>query len=443
LSLLNTKANTVASVSERSVYLRYNVIILTALGFSSGLPLALTGSTLQAWLFSEGIDLKTIGLFSLVGLPYSLKILWAPLVDYYVIPLLGRRRGWIFFAQCGLAVAIFTLGFLAWLAEKQEHSLHLEPGFLTGIGFITIAIAFLSATQDISIDAYRADILAPEERGAGAATTVLGYRLAMMTSGAFALVLSDHAPWSLVFGFLACTMALCVVATVLSKEPPAPTRLPRNLREAVIFPLRSYFKRHDALKILLFIVFFKLGDVLAGAMSTPFLLDLGFSRSDVGLVNKVFGLGSTIVGSLVGGALVAKMGLNRSLWVFAILQAISNFTFVVLAMAGKVYYLLILAVGVENFTGGMGTAGFVAFLMSLCEKEHSATQYAFFSGLMAVTRVIASAPTGALAAKVGWTMYYVLTILGAIPGLVLLSICVPWNDSIRLNDGMEKSTLKT
>jgi len=265
----------------------------------------------------------------------------------------------------------------------------------------------------------------------------------MMTSGAFALVLSDHAPWSLVFGFLTCTMALCVVATVLSKEPPAPTRLPRNLREAVIFPLRSYFKRHDALKILLYIVFFKLGDVLAGAMSTPFLLDLGFSRSDVGLVNKVFGLGSTIVGSLVGGALVAKMGLNRSLWVFAILQAISNFTFVVLAMAGKVYYLLILAVGVENFTGGMGTAGFVAFLMSLCEKEHSATQYAFFSSLMAVTRVIASAPTGALAAKVGWTMYYVLTILGAIPGLVLLSICVPWNDSIRLNDGMEKSTLKT
>ncbi|MEJ5300732.1 MAG: AmpG family muropeptide MFS transporter [Thermodesulforhabdaceae bacterium] len=418
-------------MNKWSVYLRYNVIIMTALGFSSGLPLPLTSSTLQAWLFSEGVDLKTIGFFSLVGLPYSIKIFWAPLVDYYVIPFLGRRRGWIFSTQGGLTALVFALGILAWLSEQKGTLFHIEPRLLTSVGIVTLAIAFLSATQDIAIDAYRADILSPEERGAGAATTVLGYRLAMMTSGAFALVLSDHVPWSIVFVVLGLIMILCMVATAFSKEPGAPSRLPKSLGEAVIFPLRSYFTRRNALLILFFIIFFKLGDVLAGAMSTPFLLDLGFSRSDVGLVNKAFGLGSTIVGSLVGGAVVARIGLNKSLWIFAFFQSISNLVFVCLAMAGKVYYLLVIAVGVENFTGGMGTAGFVAFLMSLCDKEHSATQYAFFSSLMAVTRVVASVPTGLIAAKVGWTMYYVLTIVGSVPGLILLSICVPWN-SVKL-----------
>lgn len=429
-------------MARDGIYLRYNVAILTALGFSSGLPLALTGSTLQAWLFSEGVNLGTIGLFALVGLPYSLKIIWAPLIDYYVVPIMGRRRGWIFLAQCGLALAIAVLGCLAWIISLKDISSHMKHGILTMVGIITFSIAFLSATQDIAIDAYRADILKPEERGAGAATTVLGYRLAMMTSGAFALVLSDHMSWHWVFGVLTCVMALCSVATVFSREPESPLNLPQSLKEAIFAPIRGYFARSHALRIILFIVFFKLGDVIAGAMSTPFMLDLGFSRSDVGMVNKVFGLASTIAGSLAGGAIIARIGLNRSLWIFAVFQTLSIFSFVSLAVAGKVYSIMVLAVGVENFAGGMGTAGFVAFLMSLCDREHSATQYAFFSSLMAVTRVIASAPTGLLAAKVGWTIYYLIAVLGAIPGLVLMALCVPWNGE-SLSPGLSNSGQNT
>ncbi|MGC8720835.1 MAG: AmpG family muropeptide MFS transporter [Thermodesulforhabdaceae bacterium] len=414
-------------MGKDGIYLRYNVAMLTALGFSSGLPLALTGSTLQAWLFSEGVDLGTIGLFALAGLPYSLKIIWAPLVDYYVVPILGRRRGWIFLAQSGLTLAIGSLVILAWAIGFRELSHHIRHWLLTLVALVTFSIAFISATQDIAIDAYRADILQPEERGAGAATTVLGYRLAMMTSGAFALMLSDHMAWHWVFGILACVMALCSMATIFSREPESPPKLPENLREAVLAPITRYFARSNAFRIVLFIVFFKLGDVMVGAMSTPFMLDLGFSRSEVGMVNKVFGLVSTIAGSLAGGAIIARIGLNRSLWIFAFLQALSNFAFVSLAMVGKVYSVMVIAVGLENFTGGMGTSGFVAFLMSLCDREYSATQYAFFSSLMAVTRVIASAPTGFIAAKMGWIMYYITAVMGAIPGLILMALCVPWN----------------
>lgn len=412
-------------MKRRNVYLRYNVAMLTAMGFSSGLPLALTGSTLQAWLFSEGVDLGTIGFISLVALPYSFKILWAPLVDYYVIPFLGRRRGWILTTQLGLAIAIALLGILAWLTGSSKLTTH--HGILTIIILITFTIAFMSATQDIAVDAYRTDILTPEERGAGAATTVLGYRLAMLTSGALALVLSDYIPWSNVFWLIAVVMALCIMATLFSKEPSIPLKLPQNLKEAVVLPIMEYFARPKAIRIILFLVFFKLGDAMAGAMSTPFLLDIGFSRSDVGLVNKFLGLISTIAGSLAGGAVVAKFGLNRSLWFFALLQMLSNVSFVFLATSGKVYSLMVATVGVENFTGGMGTAGFVAFLMSLCKKEYSATQYAFFSSLTAITRIIASAPTGLMAEKFGWVVFYLITIAGALPGLFLLAMCIPWN----------------
>lgn len=411
---------------KSNVYIRYNVAILTALGFSSGLPLPLTGSTLQAWLFSEGVDLSAIGFFSLVGLPYSLKILWAPLVDYYVIPFLGRRRGWIFSAQCGLALTITILGLTSWMTESKLF--FLNNAFLVIVGVIVFTIAFLSATQDIVIDAYRADILAPEERGAGAATTVLGYRLAMLTSGALALVLSDIIPWSAVFWIFAIVMLGCTLATIFSREPALPPRLPRSLGEAVVDPVSEYFRRSDSIRIILFIVFFKLGDVMAGAISTPFLLDVGFSRSEVGLVNKVFGLGCTIAGTLAGGGIIARIGINKSLWIFAFLQMLSNATFVWLAMAGKVFLLMVATVGIENFTGGMGTAGFVAFLMSLCKKEHSATQYAFFSSLTAVTRVIAGVPTGLIASKFGWTIYYLLSMAGAIPGIFMLVLCLPWKE---------------
>ncbi len=410
--------------SRRSLYLRKRVLMLSVLGFSSGLPLALTGSTLQAWLFSEGVSVETIGLLSLVGLPYSLKVFWAPLVDWYRIPLLGRRRGWIIAMQGGLVCMIAVLAALAWVAGGGG-ILHRWHG-LMAVSVVTGAIAFLSATQDIAVDAYRADILKPEERGAGAATTVFGYRLAMMVSGAVALILSDHLSWATVFSMVGLTMLWCVGLTCVVHEPPPPSRIPMSLREAVSQPLKAYFERDHAYSMLLFIVSFKIGDVLAAAMTTPMLLDIGFSRSDVGMVNKGLGLVSTLFGAFVGGAMMARLGLNRALWVFALLQALSNVSFAVLAWAGNHYGLLIAAVGLENLTGGMGTAGFVAFLMSLCDREYSATQYALLSSLTAVTRVLASVPTGLIAAHLGWVLYYVVTVLGAVPGILLLSVFAPW-----------------
>ncbi len=400
------------------VYLRYNVMVLAGIGFSSGFPIAFTSSTLQAWLFSEGIDLKTIGFFSIVGLPYTLKVLWAPLIDRYALPWFGRRKGWIFLSQCVLALLIFLLSLIAMNFKNFRAEV---------VAILAFLIAFFSATQDISVDAYRTDILKPEERGAGAATTVLGYRIAMLVSGAGALIISDHFGWSTTFSAMALVMFLCCGFTVISREPFYYQKGPSSLKEAVFSPLKNYFSRDNALGMLLFIVFFKMPDVLAGAITTPFILDLGFSRSDVGFINKAFGLGSSIIGALIGGALVAKLGLNRSLWVFSALQAFSNFSFAILAYSGKNYPVLVASVGIENLTGGMGTAGFVAFLMSLCDKRYSASQYALLSGISAIVRVIAGVPTGMLADRLGWFYYYAFTVLGAVPIFILLFLFVPWN----------------
>ncbi len=397
------------------VYGSKRVAILIAVGFSSGLPLALTGSTLQAWLVSEGINLKLIGIFSIVGMPYSLKILWSPLLDRYSIPFLGRRRSWIFIFQVLLAFLFVLLAFL-----NPSNSIGL-------VGIVAFMIAFSSASQDIVIDAYRTEVLQPDERGAGAATTVLGYRIAMLVSGALALMLSDIMPWKNVFLLLGIVMLSCVIFTFIAPEPHTYSSSPKSLKEAVVLPFIDYFSRPSAISMLLFIVVFKLGDVLAASMTTPFLLDIGFTRSEVGLVYKAFGLASTLIGALLGGGVMSRIGMNRSLWVFAILQALSNFAFAILAMVGKNYYMLVCAVAIENITGGMGTAGFVAFLMSLCNTRFTATQYALLSSLMALTRVIAGVPTGFLASNLGWTQYFVVTTLGALPGIMLLPKFASWN----------------
>ncbi len=397
------------------VYGNRRVAILTGIGFSSGLPLALTGSTLQAWLVSAGINIKLIGIFSIVGLPYSLKILWSPLLDRFSVPFLGRRRGWILVFQILLAILFISLGFIN------------PKTAVIVVGLATLSIAFFSASQDIVIDAYRTEVLKPEERGAGAATTVFGYRIAMLVSGALALIMSDIMSWNKVFFVLGVIMFLCGIFTFIAPEPEHKPIPPKNIREAVILPFIDYFSRPSAISMLLFIVVFKLGDVLAAAMTTPFLLDLGFSRSEVGLVYKAFGLASTLIGAMVGGSLMARIGLNRSLWIFAILQALSNLAFAALAMVGKNYNMLVVAVAVENITGGMGTAGFVAFLMSLCNTRYTATQYALLSSLMAITRVIAGVPTGYMASSLGWSQYFIATTLGALPGILLLPHFAPWN----------------
>ncbi len=398
------------------VYASRRVICLLGLGFSSGLPLALTASTLQAWMASENVDLRVIGIFSLVGLPYTLKVCWSPLLDRYSPGFLGRRRGWIFITQLLLAAGIIALGFSS-------------PATLPwAVASLALAVAFFSASQDIVVDAYRADVLPDRERGAGAATSVVGYRIAMLTSGALALVLSDHVPWNRVYGLMGCLMLANTLWTLAAPEPAGgndSAAAPRTLKDAVWEPLRAYFHRSGAVEMLFFIMVFKLGDAIAGAMTTPFLLDLGFTRTDVGTVNKAFGLLSTILGTLAGGGIISRIGIHRSLWIFAFLQAVSNFAFTGLALLGKNYPAMVAAIGIENVCGGLGTAAFIAFLMSLCDRRFTATQYALLSSLMAVTRVLAGAPTGFMVESMGWPLFYAVSTLGAVPGIVLLPRFAP------------------
>ncbi|MDR3554467.1 MAG: AmpG family muropeptide MFS transporter [Syntrophobacteraceae bacterium] len=391
------------------------VLCLVGLGFSSGLPLALTASTLQAWLVTEKVNLGVIGMFSLVSLPYTLKVLWSPLLDRFSMPWLGRRRGWIISFQVLLALSIFLLGRCSPVA------------FPLLVALAAMLTAFLSSSQDVVIDAYRTDVLRESELGPGAAAGAVGYRCSMIVSGALALILSDHLPWRTVYALMAVVMLVSSCFTLLAPEPEVRVEPPGSLKEAVWGPLVSYFKRSGAVEMLFFIMIYKLGSVMAGTMTTPFLLDIGFSRTDVGMVNKVFGLITTIVGTLVGGRIIAGIGINRSLWVFGIAQAMSNFSFAALSLIGKSFPALVVAVGIENTFGGMGDAAFIAFFMSLCDKRFTATQYALLTSFMAVDRVVAGAPMGAAAQALGWPAYFSLSVLAAVPGLLLLTRFAPWN----------------
>ncbi|NKE72222.1 AmpG family muropeptide MFS transporter [Candidatus Manganitrophus noduliformans] len=389
------------------VFSNRRVAVLLLLGFSSGLPLALTFGTLQAWMKDAGVDLAAIGAITLVGLPYTVKYLWAPLMDRYTPPFLGRRRGWLVVTQLTLMAAIVFMGSLNPVSQ---------PWLLA---VTAVLVSFLSASQDIVVDAYRADVLREEELGAGAAVSVLGYRLGMLSSGAMALILADHLPWAAVYRIMAGLMLVGVAAALWGTEPKSGGS-PRSLAEAVALPFRAFFSRDAALVLLLFIILYKLPDAVAGAMTTPFLLDVGFSKTEIGAVNKGFGLVATIFGAVAAGGLIARLGIYRSLWAFGILQAVTNLTYMGVALAGQNKAALILAVGVDNLSGGMGTAAFVAFLMSLTEKRYSATQYALLSSLMAITPKIAGAPTGLLAAGLGWPMFFAASVLGAVPGLAVL-----------------------
>jgi PAT family beta-lactamase induction signal transducer AmpG len=383
--------------------------VMLPLGFASGLPLALTAGTLQAWLTVAGVDLRTIGLFTLVGLPYTLKFLWAPVMDRFVPPWLGRRRGWMLAAQAGLIAGITAMAVTdptttPWL-----------------VAMLAIAVAFMSASQDIAFDAYRADVLRAQERGFGAAVSVTGYRIAMLVSGALALIFSEQIGWRATYLFIASLMLLGVAATLLSPEPSSPATVPRTLSEAVWGPIREFFSRSPAVGLLLLIVLYKVGDAFAGSLTTAFLIrGVGFSPSEVGVVNKGMGLVATILGALVGGALMAKLGLFRSLLMFGLLQAVSNLSFMLLAWIGKSYPTMVSAVAFENIAGGMGTAAFVALMMSLCDHRYTATQYAALSAMAALGRVFVGPPSGYVVEAVGWVTFFFITFLAALPGLWLL-----------------------
>ncbi|GLS03020.1 AmpG family muropeptide MFS transporter [Chitiniphilus shinanonensis] len=380
------------------------------LGFASGLPLALTGSTLQAWLSDAGLDVKTIGWFTLVGQPYTWKFLWAPLIDRFPMPFLGRRRGWMVLTQLLLALAIAGMGGL----NPQQH--------LPTFAVLALLVAFFSSTQDVVIDAYRTELVHHEERGAAAAVNVFGYRMAMLTSGALALILADgFLSWQQTYWAMAGLMAVMVVVSFLAPEPTVAVRPPLTLEEAVIEPLREFFSRRGALILLALVVAYKLGDAFAGSLSTKFLLDMGYSKSLIGQANKVFGMIATIFGGFAGAVLMVRLGLYRSLLWFGLAQALTNLGYWLIATTpapGK--ELLFMAIGLENLAGGMGTTASVALLMALCNVRFTATQYALLSALAAFGRVYVGPASGYIVDTFGWAQFFVISVLVALPGVALV-----------------------
>ncbi len=395
--------------SYAQVFRSRKIAVIAFLGFASGLPLPLTSGTLQAWLALSGTDLRTIGLFGLVGLPYTLKFLWSPVMDRFVPPWLDRRRGWIVITQFFLVAGI---GAMAYSSPEKAPFL---------IAVLALLVAFTSASQDIVIDAYRTDVLNPPERGLGAAVFVTGYRIAALVAGAVALILSDHIGWRHTYLFMAAIMGIGILSTLAGPKPPSHADHPTSMKEAVWGPSKDFFSRERATLLLVLVILYKLGDAYAGTLTTAFLLTgPGFSASEVGTINKGIGFLSVIVGALTGGTLMIRLGLFRSLLLFGILQAVSNLSFVALALTGKHYGMFIFAVAFENFTGGMGTAAFVSLLMSLCTHRYTATQYALLSSLAALGRIVISPTSGFLVEAVGWAPFFFATFLIALPGLILL-----------------------
>jgi MFS transporter, PAT family, beta-lactamase induction signal transducer AmpG len=394
---------------------------LLVLGFSSGLPLYLTGKApLQAWLTKEGVGLGAIAAFGLVGLPYSLKFLWAPLLDRFVPPFLGRRRGWMLVFQALLLLGIALMGF-----QTPSQGLQL-------LAVIAVGVAFFSASQDIVVDAYRSDVTETVERGPGASLFLLGYRIAILVASALTFYLAGFMAWNQVYWVMALLMLVGMVASWWAPEPDLQVTPPRSLREAITLPFAEFIQRNGSLKaatILVFIVLYKLGDSLLKNVATPFLLakGLNFAEPELAFPNAL-GIVAVIAGTLAGGAIMTQIGINRSLWLFAGFQMLGNLSYVALAIVGKNYPLMLTAINLENFCVGLESAAFVAFMMSLCNPAFSVTQYALLSSLQAFSRDILVAPAGTWAQNLGWPSFFLMTALLALPGLLLLPFFAPWNE---------------
>jgi PAT family beta-lactamase induction signal transducer AmpG len=356
----------------------------------------------------QGVDLTVIGMMALVGLPYTLKFLWAPFLDRFTLPFLGRRRGWLLIAQTSLLLSIVGLG----LTQPKEN-----PWM---VAFVAFLVTFFSASQDIVVDAYRREDLSDEELGLGSSLYINGYRVGMLLASGGGLILADHIPFSLVYVIMAACMLPGILTTFLAREPALVAGTPQTIKEAVFAPLADYFSRNGALYILAFILLYKIGDTMASAMTIPFYLDIGFSKTEIGAVVKLFGFWATIAGSLIGGTIMLRTGVIRSLWYFGFLQAVSTAGFAVLAHIGHSVPVLSAVIAFENLSSGMGTAAYVAFMASITNKRFTATQYALLSSLMGVPRVLASAPTGFLAKSIGWEAFFIACTLIAIPGMILL-----------------------
>ncbi|HEY4696780.1 MAG TPA: AmpG family muropeptide MFS transporter [Gallionella sp.] len=405
------------------------MLICVFTGFASGLPLYLLLNLVPAWLRTEHIDLKVIGAFALIQFPYTWKFLWSPFLDRYVVPVLGRRRGWMLLTQAALLVVIASLG---------GFSPQSDLGIIV---LLATLLAFLSATLDIALDAYRRELLLDNELGLGNAVHVNAYRISGLIPGSLALILADHLPWNTVFIITALFMLPGMVMTLLVTQPhrAAP---PKTLRDAVVEPFHEFIMRkgwQSALLVLAFLFFYKLGDSLCTALATPFYLDMGFSKSQIGLVAKNAGLWPAVIGALLGGIWMLKLGINRALWLFGVVQVVSIFGFYWLAVLGPqaevtALHLTQLAfvIGLEAMGVGLGTAAFVAYIAHTTHPAYTATQFALFTSLAAVPRTFVNATAGWLVEQMGWGGFFLLCAALAIPGMLLLLKVAPWGEETKL-----------
>ncbi len=383
------------------------MLIIFLMGFSSGLPLALTGGTLKLWMRQDGVDLATIGFFSAVALPTSLKFLWAPILDRYVPPL-GRRRGWIVIAQICLALSLLAISFV----KPNEQR--------TMLAVLAFLISFFACTQDIGLDAFRREFLSAEEFGFGTSLFITSYRLAMLVASSGALFLAAFFSWQASYQIMAALVSIGFIATIFAKEPVVEAAPPRTLLNAFIEPLKEYFSRKGAFWIAGFVLLYKLGDAVALQMTMPFYKDMGYTTEQIASVVKIAGIWATIVGGLVGGAIMIRIGISRALFVFGVLQGIAVLGFAWLTVADHNLTNLAVVVSAENFAIGMATAAYVAFMASMTNKRFSATQYALLSSLAMIPSTLVATPAGLLIEAVGYFNFFVICTVCALPGLMMI-----------------------
>lgn len=395
--------------ANSKILINARLLAVLFLGFSSGLPLALTGSTLQAWFTEAHIDLVTIGALSLIGIPYTLKFLWAPLMDHFGFPILGRRRGWILFAQFCLVISIL------WMAN-------LDPiNNVKVMAILALLVAFFSATQDIAVDAYRTDVLEVKERGLGSAYYVFAYRAAMLISGGFALVIADYYSFKFTYELMAGFVLLAMLATIFAPKSIDIKPTSPYVFNTIVTSFRDLLQREKIIFIFLFIIFYKFGDALALSLMTNFLLKgLGFSLTEVGLAYKIVSFVATILGALVGGIYLTRLNIYKALLWFGLAQAFSNLTFVVMALVGKQFALMATSIFIENFCSGLSTAALMTFMMSLCNHRYTASQYAMLSTIASLGRVFLGPVAGFMVQNVGWAQFYFWAFLLCFPGILFL-----------------------
>ncbi len=411
----------------QQILLNRHMLICVFQGFSSGMPLYVLVQLIPAWLRTEGVNLATIGLFTIVTLPYTWKFLWAPFLDRFSLPFLGRRRGWAIASQCLLLLCITQFGAF----NPNEN--------LVAVIWLVFLTSLFSATQDIVLDAYRREMLADDELGTGNSIFINAYRVSSLVPGSLGFVLADFLPWTTVFWLVGIFMIIGIITTLLIPESSDDQIAPRTVREAIVEPFTEFFDRDgikSALLILAFMFFYKLGDNMAVALQTPFFIDIGFTLTEIGVIAKFVILGSTITGALLGGLLMLRLSINRALWIFGFIQMISIFGYVALAKIGNNLYALVAAASIEYIGVGLGTVALTAFMAKQTSRRFTATQFALLTSLMAVPRTFANATTGFIVEAIGYFNFFLLCALFAVPGMLLLLAVAPWSDP---NDSIQTS----